>query len=78
MQAGRLPIVLLVAAFLLLRFDFWWADEHRLVFGLPVSLLYHALYCVAAAGVAALLGRYAWREPPGPDPAAAAGREAAP
>jgi hypothetical protein len=56
-------LVLLVAAFLLLRLDFWWADEKGLVAGLPVSLLYHALYCVAAAAMAWLLGRFAWREP---------------
>jgi len=59
----RLLLVLLVATFLLLRFDFWWADEALLVAGLPVSLLYHAFYCLGAAGVAFLLGRYAWKEP---------------
>lgn len=62
----RLPIFLLVAPFLLLRLDFWWADEAKLVAGLPVSLLYHALYCVAAAAVVWLLGRVAWREPEEP------------
>lgn len=62
-MARRLPLILLVAAFLLLRFDFWWADEARLVAGLPVSLLYHALYCLGAAAVALLLGRYAWAPP---------------
>jgi hypothetical protein len=61
----RLVLFLLVAAFLLLRLDFWWADEARLVAGLPVSFLYHALYCVAAAVVAWLLGRFAWQEPEG-------------
>jgi hypothetical protein len=67
MKMGRLLPILLVAAFLLLRFDFWWPDEAALALGLPVSLLYHALYCVAAAGAIALLGRYAWRPPePGP------------
>lgn len=65
MKRGRLLPILLVAAFLLLRFDFWWADEARLVYGLPVSLLHHVLYCLGAAGVAFLLGRYAWAEPGG-------------
>lgn len=56
----HLPFILLVAAFLLLRLDFWWSDETRLVAGLPISLLYHALYCVAAGALAFLLGRYAF------------------
>ena len=59
----KLLLGLLVVFFLLLRLDFWWADEGRLVFSLPISLLYHALYCGGAAAIAWLLGRYAWQEP---------------
>lgn len=59
----RLLIVALVGVFVLLRFDFWWADPGTLVLGLPQSLLYHALYCFGAALLIYLLGRFAWEEP---------------
>ncbi len=61
--APRLLVGLLVAIVLLLRLDFWWPDEAALALGLPVSLLYHTLYCLGAAGLAWLLGRHAIPEP---------------
>jgi hypothetical protein len=40
-----------------------WSSAHPLAFGiLPPGLWYHALYCVAAAAVMAILVRYAWPE----------------
>ncbi len=44
----------------LLHQDFWFWDDARLVGGLPVGLAYHIAYCVAVAGLFALLIRFAW------------------
>ena len=53
-------IYLLLLLFYLLHNDLWlWVDA-RLVLGMPVGLFYHVLYCAAAAGLMALLVRYAW------------------
>ena len=43
-----------------LHADWWLWDDPRLVFGLPVGLVYHALYCGAATLEMMLLVRYAW------------------
>jgi Protein of unknown function (DUF3311) len=56
---------LLVAATLALyalHQDVWfWRDARPLVFGfLPIGLVYHALYSVAASGLLWLLVRWAW------------------
>lgn len=56
----RLFIYAVLAAFFLLHQDFWLWDDARLVFGLPVGLTYHLVYCVAASLVMALLVRLAW------------------
>lgn len=64
----RRPVWLYLALALLvaLHHDFWLWTEPRLVLGLPAGLLYHALYCVAAAALMALAVRRAW-PPPGLD-----------
>lgn len=62
MSAGRRRglIYAALAALFLLHNDFWlWHDPSRL-FGLPVGLAYHALYCLATAALMALVVRYAW------------------
>lgn len=43
-----------------LHADWWLWDDSRLVFGLPVGLVYHTVYCLAAALEMMLLVRYAW------------------
>ena len=43
-----------------LRFDFWNWSRSDIVLGLPVSLLYHLLVCVAASALLFGLTRYAW------------------
>jgi hypothetical protein len=55
-------LVLLVAAVYALHQDFWnWRKSHPLVFGfLPIGLAYHAAYSVLAAGMMAVLVRFAW------------------
>jgi hypothetical protein len=69
---------LLVAATLALyalHQDVWfWRDARPLVFGfLPIGLVYHALYSVAASGLLWLLVRWAW-----PSHLETAGRSAEP
>ena len=44
----------------LLHTDLWLWDDGRLWLGLPAGLTYHVLYCLATAGLMALLVRYAW------------------
>ena len=44
------------------RHDLWlWSDD-SLLLGLPVGLLYHALFCLVVSVVMALLVRHAWPE----------------
>ena len=58
----------LTAAFYILHQDVWnWRDTTPLVFGfLPIGLAYHAGYSLCAAGIMAVLVKYAW--PKGLDP----------
>jgi hypothetical protein len=55
-------LVLATALLYVLHQDVWfWRSARPLVFGfLPVGLFYHALFSVAAAGLMALLVRFAW------------------
>jgi len=51
----------LVLAVFLLHQDFWNWQNGGLVFGyLPVGLAYHAAYAIAAAGLMAVLVKFAW------------------
>ena len=54
-------LALLVVVVIALHQDFWnWTDK-TLVFGfLPIGLVYHACYAVAAAITMAILVRFAW------------------
>ena len=47
----------------LLHQDLWWWDDAGLVLGLPVGLLYHILYCLAAALLMGALVKWAWPAP---------------
>jgi hypothetical protein len=51
-----------IAGLYALHQDIWfWRQARPLVFGfLPVGLAYHAVYCVAVAGLMWALARYAW------------------
>jgi hypothetical protein len=54
-------LALLVLAGFLLHQDFWNWRNGGLVFGfLPVGLAYHAAYAIAAAGLMAVLVKFAW------------------
>jgi Protein of unknown function (DUF3311) len=45
---------------LVLHNDFWLWNDSRRILGLPLGLIYHVLYCVAASVLMALLVRFAW------------------
>lgn len=63
-RRGAAWLVVALVLLALLHHDFWFWDEPRWVLGLPAGLLYHVLYCVAAAALMALAVRRAW-PPPG-------------
>ncbi len=44
----------------LLHNDLWLWHDGRLVLGLPAGLTYHVGYCLATAGLLAMLVRWAW------------------
>ena len=57
----RLVLALATLALFLLHQDFWFWRDARLVFGvLPMGLAYHALYCIACAGLMWALVTFAW------------------
>ena len=51
----------------LLRYDFWNWNRGDIVLGLPVSLVYHLLICIAASVLLFLLTRLAWPHLSQPD-----------
>ncbi len=51
--------IALVVLFLLHK-DFWLWNNPKQVLGLPIGLLYHIGFCVAAAILMALMVNYAW------------------
>lgn len=55
----RLTIVILLLVFLLHN-DLWWWHSNEFVLGLPVGLMYHILYCFAAALLFLVLVKLAW------------------
>jgi uncharacterized membrane protein len=68
----RVAIRRLLLAALLLLFvlhnDFWQWDDATPLWGLPVGLTYHIVYCIVAALVMWLLVRFAWPEELGSPP----------
>lgn len=46
----------------LLHNDLWNWNDSRLIGGIPVGLLYHIVYCLAATLMMIVLVRYAWPE----------------
>ena len=62
MKISRKLLYGALAVLYLLHNDWWLWNDGRLVLALPVGLLYHIAYCVAAALLMAALVRYAWPE----------------
>ena len=58
----RYFLIALVVGIYVLHQDFWnWRHIEPLVFGfLPIGLAYHAAYSILAAGMMAVLVRFAW------------------
>lgn len=55
------PILYIVLFLLiLLHNDIWFWNDARLVSGIPIGLLYHIAFCVAAALLMVLLVNFAW------------------
>ena len=52
----------LLVVVIILHNDFWFWQTPQIVFGLPVGLLYHILYCLAASLLMISLVKYAWRD----------------
>jgi hypothetical protein len=44
----------------LLHNDLWLWNDGRMIAGIPVGLLYHIAFCVAASVMMFLLVRYSW------------------
>lgn len=57
----RLALAGLPALFVLHN-DFWLWDNPRIVLGLPIGMLYHVTFCVAATLVMQMLITHAWPE----------------
>ena len=55
----RLLYAALAVAYLLHN-DLWLWDDPGFLGGLPVGLAFHVAFCLAVAGLMALLVRYAW------------------
>ncbi|MFQ5602217.1 MAG: DUF3311 domain-containing protein [bacterium] len=47
----------------LLHNDLWFWHNADLVFGIPIGLFYHIVYCAAASLMMILLVKYAWPHP---------------
>jgi len=67
----RLVYAALLLAYLLHN-DLWLWHDSRIVLGLPVGLLYHVGFCVAASVILTLLIRFCWPLPHQPSSAAPA------
>jgi hypothetical protein len=65
-------VVAALLALFVLHNDLWWWDDPTLVLGLPIGLLYHLSFCLAAAvlmAVASLsLGRHRPEAEPDSEP----------
>ena len=59
-SAPRRALYLVLLSLYLLHNDLWLWDNPLLVVGIPVSLVYHIAFCVAASLLMLGLVRYAW------------------
>lgn len=56
----RALLFAVIGLLLVVRHDFWFWNDDRIVAGLPVGLTYHVGYCVAVSAVMVVLVRRAW------------------
>ncbi|MCE2403015.1 hypothetical protein J4G08_19335 [Candidatus Poribacteria bacterium] len=52
----------LIVLLFILHNDFWFWETPQIVLGLPVGLLYHILFCLAASLLMFSLVKFVWRE----------------
>ena len=57
---SRRILYILVVVLFLLHNDLWLWDNPKIVLGLPIGLLYHIGFCLAAAILMALIINHAW------------------
>jgi presenilin-like A22 family membrane protease len=57
---ARWILYITLVALFLLHNDFWLWDNSKVVLGLPIGLVYHIGFCVAAAVLMALTINHAW------------------
>jgi uncharacterized membrane protein len=53
-------LALLVVAFVVAYLNYWMWDDARLVWGMPVNLLYHVVLSIALAPIMLVVVRRAW------------------
>ena len=53
-------VLLLIPILVVMFGNFWLGDNDRLIFGLPVNLLYHVGFCVLVAAVMLVVVKRAW------------------
>lgn len=58
--SGKGPLYAALLLLALLHNDLWLWNDGRLVFGLPVGLVYHIAFCAVTALVFLLIVRHAW------------------
>lgn len=61
-SVSRALLYLMAFILYLLHNDLWLWYDTRLMVGLPVGLVYHILFCLAATMMLTLLVSYAWPE----------------
>ena len=60
MKAVRIALTCALVLLYLLHSDIWFWDDASLVFGLPVTLVYHIGFCLATIALMTALVRLAW------------------
>ena len=60
--ALRWVLYSLLVVLFILHNDFWFWETPQLVLGLPVGLLYHIVFCLAASLLMFSLVKFVWRE----------------
>ena len=69
-KSTRRLVYAVVVLMYLLHNDLWLWHDSRIVLSLPIGLLYHVGFCVAASGTLFLLIRFCWPLPHQSSPAA--------
>jgi hypothetical protein len=59
-RGWTLAIYVALAALYALHNDLWLWNDPRLLLGLPIGLVYHIGFCIAASAVLGLLVVFAW------------------